>query len=429
MAIIDVVKFNGPPRILAWKYPSQELSTWTQLIVNESQEAVFYKGGQALDVLGPGTHSLDTNNLPILRALLKLPFGGETPFAAEVWFVNKTHSLDVKWGTASPIQTQDPKFGIMAPVRANGQFGVQVENSAKFLVKLVGATPSFDQDALIRYFRGVYLTKVKDTLAQYLIQKKISVLEISAYLDELSGHMAEKLTPYFAEYGIRLLNFYVNDVSVPDNDPAVIQLKNALAKKAEMNIIGYDYREERSFNTLEEAAKNPGAAGSVMGAGVGLGMGLGLGGAMGQRAGDLAQNINVAAPAPTVACPKCQAKVPANVKFCPDCGQNLAPSAAKAIKCDKCGALMSPKAKFCPECGDPYNPCPKCGEDLPKGAASCPACGYAFPNPCPNCGEPIERPDVKFCPACGQSLARDCPACHATNAPGAKFCLNCGAKL
>jgi membrane protease subunit (stomatin/prohibitin family) len=428
MAIIDLVKYNGPNNVFAWKFPSEELSTWTRLIVNESQEAVFFSGGRSLDIFGPGTHVLDTKNLPLLTAIMKLPFGGKSPFSAEVWFVNKIHSLDVKWGTPSPIQIQDPKFGIMIPVRSFGQFGIQIENSAKFLTKLVGTTKIFDQDTVSRLFKGLFLTKAKDTIAQYVIGKKISVLEISAYLEELSTHLQEKITPYLSEYGIKLLNFYVNDVSVPENDPAVVQLKSALAKKAEMNILGYDYTQKRSFDVMEGAARNPGAPAGVMGAGIGLGMGVGMGTPMGQVMGGVASHID---PKATTKCPNCNANVPEGKKFCPDCGNPMIPGTAKSslITCDKCGSPISPSAKFCPNCGDPYNPCPKCGTDLPRGATVCTKCGYALPSPCPFCGTPLDKPGLKFCPSCGKSLTKKCSSCQADNDPNAKYCLNCGNKL
>ena len=110
MAIVDVVKYNGGPDVFAWKYPNSELGTWTQLIVNESQEAILLKGGQICDVFGAGRHTLETANIPILNKLINLPFGGRSPFSAEVWYINKVFSLDVKWGTSSPIQLQDPKY-------------------------------------------------------------------------------------------------------------------------------------------------------------------------------------------------------------------------------------------------------------------------------------------------------------------------------
>ena len=115
MAIVEVVKYNGPPDVFAWKYPSEELGTWTQLIVNEAQEALLFKGGQALDLFTSGRHTLMTANIPLLRAFVNLPFGGRSPFTAEVWFVNRVTTLDVKWGTATPIQLQDPKYGVFCP--------------------------------------------------------------------------------------------------------------------------------------------------------------------------------------------------------------------------------------------------------------------------------------------------------------------------
>lgn len=104
MALVDVVKYDGTPNVFAWKYPNSELGTWTQLIVNETQEAVLYKGGQSLDLFGPGRHTLSTANIPLLNKLINLPFGGKSPFSAEVWYVNKVNALDIKWGTPTPIQ-------------------------------------------------------------------------------------------------------------------------------------------------------------------------------------------------------------------------------------------------------------------------------------------------------------------------------------
>ncbi len=275
MAIADVIKYNGNPGLLAWKFPGEELGTWTQLIVNESQEAVLFKDGRALDLFGAGRHTLETQNIPILNKIINLPFGGRSPFAAEVWYVNMLSTLDVKWGTPSPIQMQDARYGIFVPVRANGLFGIRVEDARKFLIKLVGTMPAFDRNMLMNHFRGLCVTKVKDVLSSYLLKKQISVLEINAYIDELSGYMKERIEPDMAEYGIRLINFYVNEISVPEEDPSVRKLKDALAKKAEMDIIGFDYRQERSFNALEGAASNPGSAGALfMGAGIGTGMAL-----------------------------------------------------------------------------------------------------------------------------------------------------------
>ena len=270
---------------------SEELSTWTQLVVNESQEAFLVRGGVYEGPFGAGRHTLSTENLPLLRRALGLPFGAKSPFTAEVWFVNKLVNLNVKWGTPDPIQLQDPKFHMMVPVRAFGQYGVKIENSKQFLLKLVGTVRAFDTDVLIEYFRGVFITKIKTEIANAIIKRGQSVLEIATQLDDLSSTLKASLTGEMLEYGVRLEQFNINSINLPEEDPAVITLKAALAKKAEMEIVGFDYQQEHSFDVLKTAAGNEGAAGGAMGAGIGLGMGFGMGMPMGNAMSSLATNI------------------------------------------------------------------------------------------------------------------------------------------
>ncbi len=432
MAIVEVVKYNGGPDVFAWKYPNEELGTWTQLIVNESQEAVLFKGGKALDVFQSGRHTLETANIPILNNIINLPFGGKSPFTAEVWYINKANSLDIKWGTASPIQLQDPKYSVFVPIRSFGQFGIRIEDAKKFLVKLVGTLPIFDKANIVNYFRGLYLTKVKDAISTYLIHKQISIVEINAYIEDLSIYLHQKIEPVLEEYGIKLINFYVNDINVPEDDTAVIKLKDALAKKAEMNIIGYNYQQERSFDTLEGAAKNPGTSGDIMGAGLGIGMGVTMGGVVGGQFGGIARNIDINAQN-LKSCPSCGAMMPNNKRFCSDCGCDTEKKAEEKvnnkIKCSNCGLEYENTVKFCPQCGDKYNPCPKCGKDLPMGAIECDDCGYKLPQPCPNCGADLPDENVKFCPECGKSLMKTCPSCNHSITGNSKFCPECGTKL
>jgi Putative virion core protein (lumpy skin disease virus) len=432
MAIVDVVKYNGGPDVFAWKYPSEELGTWTQLIVNESQEAILFKGGQALDIFPSGRHTLQTANIPILNNIVNLPFGGRSPFTAEVWYINKVYSLDIKWGTATPIQLQDPKYKVFIPVRSFGQFGIQIEDSRKFLIKLVGTLPIFDKENLVKYFRGLYLTKVKDAISSYLVHKQISILDINAYLEELSEQMQEKMLPILSEYGIKLVNFYVNDINVPEDDKAVIKLKDALAKRAEMDIVGYNYAQERSFDTLEGAATNTssGHAG-IMGAGLGLGMGFGLGNGIGNQMGVLTQNITTVSITKT--CPKCGIEMDYEKRFCSSCGCDTQKGDENKkrdkVNCSNCGSSYSVTSKFCPDCGDKYNPCSKCGADLKEGTTVCPECGNSKPRPCHNCGHEIENENAKFCPECGTSLIKKCSSCSAEIKGSPKFCPECGNKL
>lgn len=430
MAIVEVVKYNGGPDFFAWKYPNEELGTWTQLIVNESQEAILFKSGKALDVFGSGRHVLDTANIPILKNLVNLPFGGRSPFTAEVWYVNKVFALDIKWGTASPIQLQDPKYNLFIPVRAFGQFGIQIEDSKRFIVKLVGTMPVFDKKSMINYFRGLYLTKVKDLISTYLVKHKISILEINAYLEEISEELQGNMVEVLKDYGIKLVSFYVNDISVPEDDSAVIRLKNALSKKAEMDIIGYNYQQERSFDTLEGAATNPNSMqGNLMGAGMGLGIGVGLGGTVGSQFGGIASNISTQVE--TKKCPKCNSEINKNIRFCGECGCDTSMKQGKRpeIKCADCGARLTENTKFCPECGKKYNPCSNCMGDMPEGATVCPVCKESLPTKCPGCGNNISKKNAKFCSECGMSLVKKCGSCGSTIEGEQKFCPDCGNKL
>jgi len=437
MAIVEVVKYDGPPDVFAWKHPNPELGTWTQLIVNESQEAILFKGGQALDIFGAGRHTLSTQNIPILQSLVNLPFGGKSPFAAEVWFVNKLNSLDIKWGTAAPIQLQDPKYQIIVSVRSFGQFGLQIEDTRKFLLKLIGTLRVFDKEAMTQYFRGLLMMNIKELISSYLVHKKISILEINAYISEISKHIEERIAPVFQESGIRLLNFYIDSVNTPDNDPGTIRLKEALAKKAEMDIIGYSYQQERSFDTLEGAATNEGSGSGLMNAGLGMGMGLGMGGAFGNQMMDVTRQMNTSSSTSSTfykGCPKCQTMNAHDARFCSSCAYNFleysAPNRASAFTCSNCSKPLPDGSKFCPHCGDPYTPCPNCGADHAVDAQSCAQCGHSLlaGQSCNNCGEKVAD-GVKFCPHCGTSTSLRCGQCQHEVKPGQKFCLECGNKL
>jgi len=342
MAIIDRVKYDGPGDALVWRHPPDDLTWGTQVIVNEAQEAVFYSGGRVLDVLGPGTHTLKTANIPLLRGLIEAPFGGQTPFAAEIYFVNKAVDLNVKWGTGNPIPVLDPKYNVFLPVRAFGQFGVQVADSRKFVVQLAGTMPEFTVAALGEYFKGALLTRAKDYIAECIVKQKINLLEISAYLEEMSSAIGRNLEADFAQFGVRLVNFYLNSVDVPEDDDSVVRLKKALAERAEMDIMGAGYTTKRTFDALEKAAANEGGG---AGAGMGLGMGLGAGAGIGNlMAGAMGGGLRTSQ---SPLCPSCRAENQAGAKFCAGCGKPMA-----ALKCAKCQTELAPGAKFCSSCGE-----------------------------------------------------------------------------
>lgn len=383
--MFDIIQYEGPNDVFIWKAPQENFNTKTQLIVHESQEAIFFKDGQALDLFGPGRHTLETQNIPLLSKLINLPFGGETPFHSEVYFVNKVHSMDVKWGTSNHIPIQDPVYGVILPVGASGQFGVQVEDSRKLLVKLVGTVPAFTQAELVKYFRGLLMTNIKDFIAKKMTRDKLTFLEIHAHLKELSDAIAQELQLVFQDYGIKLVNFFVSSVIVPEDDPSYKQLREALAKKAEMGVIGYTYQQQRSFDVLDAAAKNEGPGAGVMGAGMGLGMGVNLGTFMGQTMGQVMGQPGVSA------------------------GLGQASAQAGQTACPRCGTLVSDGAKFCANCGETIQRdsgtmvCPSCGKTVPKGKF-CTACGGKLQQFCPDCGTAVTG---MFCPNCGKKLGGD----------------------
>ncbi len=288
MALIDVVKWDQKDDNLVWKFPNSELSTATQLIVNESQEALLFKDGRRCDTFGAGRHTLSTNNIPILSKLINLPFGGQSPFAAEVWFVDRTISLDIKWGTRTPIQLEDPQYQIVIPVRAFGQFGIQIDDAGKLVTKFVGARSSFSQTDLEGHFQGILLSQLKSSIAQAMVKQSIGLLEISTELVNLSKVVEDILLQEFSDYGVSFKSFRIISINVPESDESYVMLKQAKANAARRRIEGISYQQERSFDVMETAAGNEGgAAGAFAGAGVGLGVGLGVGAQAGQIMGQM----------------------------------------------------------------------------------------------------------------------------------------------
>ncbi len=355
--LLDVIKFEGDNNNIVHRSVIEDFNSKSQLIVNESQEAIFYKDGQALDLFGSGRHTLTSDNLPLLRKLVGLLFGGKTPYTCEVYFINKVNALDVMWGTDTPIPLEDPKYKLLINVRSNGTMAFKIEDSRRFVVNVVGQLHDFSVDGVKRGIKGAILTVIKNSIAKAIAEQGISILEINAKIMDIGNSCLDLINKEIAYLGIKLERFYINAISCTDEDLAA--LKEAKAKAASMlveaeakaesrRIQGFDYRTERQYDVLDKAASNTGpAAGTMIGAGVGLGAGLGVGGAVGAIAKDSLQNA--ATPSGSV-CPKCGATIPGGAKFCPGCGEKVEAVAGAAF-CPQCGAKLAPGTKFCPQCG------------------------------------------------------------------------------
>ena len=300
---IDRIKYNGEADELVWKFPYENLSVGAQLIVNQSQEAIFVKGGAIADVFGPGTHTLSANNIPILQKLINLPFGGNTPFTAEVWYVSKTVRRNLKFGTSTPIDLLDPLYNVSVPIRSFGEYGIQVSDSSAFLQQIVGTLHLFTDDDIIEQFKSLITQKLTVSISKYVIQKEITVVKINAYVDEIANYVRDAINEEFAQYGVRITNFNISSLNFDKEDENVKKILDSQSEASKRRMEGYTYQQERQLDVMETAAGNEGGAGQMMGAGMGLGMGFGIGGAFGQQMGNMAgvmQTQNVQVPPPPV---------------------------------------------------------------------------------------------------------------------------------
>lgn len=276
MALVDIIKWEANIDELVHKFPIEDLKAGSQLVVYPSQTALFVKGGQILDEFICGTYTIKSENIPLLNKVFNFPFGGNSPFQAEVWFVNQVSLLDCKWGTASPIQIEDPKYGVIVPIRSYGQYGFKVDKARVFLERLIGNMPTFSTDKIVSYFRGVILSKLTVIISQKLYADNLSIININSHVEEIAEYAKSKLSVVFAEYGVELELFNVIAINVNEEDPSFQKLKETKDSLARINIMGKEnYQMERSFNVLDSAAENEG--GGMIGAAVGIGAGVGVG--------------------------------------------------------------------------------------------------------------------------------------------------------
>ena len=204
MAIAQVIKYEGDNSIFVWKHPSEDFNTASQLIVHESQEAVFFMNGQALDLFGAGRHTLETQNIPLVRKFFNKTTGDESPFHCEVYFINKTEHMAIRWGTDSKVQYVDPKYGFPLSIGASGEMSLRAEDSRKLLAKLVGTERILEQAKLTAFFRAFLMTKVKTYIAQIIKRNAINIFEIDENLTEFSDDLKNRLLVDFSDYGVAL---------------------------------------------------------------------------------------------------------------------------------------------------------------------------------------------------------------------------------
>lgn len=430
MAIIDCIIWQpqGPGVIYAYHYPENNLSTYTQLVVQESQVACLFSKGELMGKFGPGKHTLDTENLPILRSLYGFPFGGKNPFTAEVWFVNLIETFNIPWNI-SHLSVHDPDYNTQLPLEASGQYGLKITDPEKFLIKVVGTNYIFTQENMTAQFTGEFTTKVKSALVQFMMQNRVGFKQISAFLDQLSDHVLHQMNIFWRELGLELTKFYISNIDIDTSTPEGRKVKEAIAQQSAMSITGHTWQQAQMFDTANNAIGQFGnmgggnSTGSLLGGLMAINMMGGMTGGNG---------IGGAAMAPQYSQPT----------FTPGAEQGgfgapavpgQQPRQPRMVYCSGCAKRFPDTMEFCPNCGHKYNPCPNCGTDNPDDARRCVSCGTVLAgkgNKCPHCHTDIPA-GCSFCPGCGQpviSSLTNCSRCGREIPAGAKFCPHCGQK-
>ena len=235
--LASVIKYEGDNETLIWKHPIEDFNYGSQLIVHESQEAIFFRDGQALDLFGAGRYTLETQQLPILEKLYQLPTDLEKTFHSEVYFINLATQMGIKWGTDSKVRLFDPVSGLHLELGASGEFNIRVVDSRKLLLKVVGTTDSLGQNQLLGdgsskgFFRAMVMTQVKSFLARTIKENAINILEIDENLVQLSEALRNRINNGLAEYGLTMPEFFVARVVTPDDDPNFRRLKEQYAEQ------------------------------------------------------------------------------------------------------------------------------------------------------------------------------------------------------
>lgn len=488
--LASIIKYEGDNETLVWKHPIEDFNFGSQLIVHESQEAIFFRDGQALDLFGAGRYTLQTQQLPLLEKIYKLPTDTEGTFHSEVYFVNLATQMGVKWGTDSKVRLFDPASGLHIEIGASGEFNIRVTDSRKLLLKVVGTTGGLGQEQLLGigngkgFFRSMVMTQVKSYLAQTIKENAINILEIDEHLMALSGALRERINAALDEYGLTMPEFYVSRIVTPDDDPNFRRMKEQYAEQyllvrqegirkaeaeaaadrkaveaqtaARMKIIGAQgeaealkiqkqaeaeaYRMQaeaeaaemrmKGYTYQQETSRQVGLEAMKNG----LGGGANAAGALGELAGlgvSLGAMGSVIGMTKDVLNPMTQDAA--------QMGAAVGAAVAGGWDCPVCGH-KNITTNFCPDCGGKKPEvkigwdCAQCGT---KNIQSrfCPNCGAKKPEEasgwtCPDCG----TKDIlsKFCPNCGARKPEEkhgwiCPECGTKNIM-TNFCPNCGRK-
>ncbi len=340
---------------------SADFKLGAQLIVRDSQMAIFFKSGHAADSFTTGRHTLTTLNVPILTRLLAFPYGFNSPFRAEVYFINLKVFTNLKWGTKHPVTFKDSKLGLIR-LRGHGAFTMKISEPILFLNSIVGRQSKYTTADIQDYLRDLIIARMNDLLGE----KLDTILDLPAQYTELAAQFKEIVRVEFEKYGLTLVDFYISSITPPDDVSQMIDQRSGLEAVGDLDkFLKY------------EMARGLGASGGAGPAGAGMGMAAGVGlmmPAMLNKVFAPEQTELKRVPIATVTCPKCHTDTPEQSRYCYRCGhqmviQNLCPS---------CNKELPTEANFCLHCGyklSAKTKCPHCQAELIPGSKFCGSCG------------------------------------------------------
>jgi len=384
-AVIAVAKYGGGPDVLAWRFPTKGIGTWSKLVVNESQEAVLVLNGQPYDSFTSGEYELSTDKIPQLSQVMGLPDGVRSPLSVDIWYINKEYALEVKWGTPSPIELLDPKYKVPIPLKALGLFKVQVNESGRFLGMLVGTLPMLENNNLVIYFRNLLLGTLKENILGFLEDKSISAFELNTQIGELSERLKESTKQKLDKIGVIMTEFRVNNVKLPEDDPTVKKYNEALKRKAIADLVGPEYVQDDSIDPKERTG-------------------------VAERSGEAFKSGSLSDSG----------------------GYNDVSDLLFTLKtCPVCYNDLDPKSRYCRECNyDTAEGRPRKAENAPAQTAETVA---QHSNPVSHFTESTqiksEQIVANTVSASGESTVRICSTCATKLREKQKFCHKCGGKL
>lgn len=457
--IAEVIKYEGDNSTFIWKHPSEDFNSLTQLIVHESQEAVFFMNGEALDLFGPGRHTLETQNIPKLGRLLNRTTNGDTPFHCEVYFINKTVQMGIKWGTDSKVRFLEPTYGVPLEIGASGELNLMVSDARKLLIKLVGTMNGIAWEdrsggftkSLSASFRPLISTAVKTNLSSVIKNNSMNILEIDENLGTLSEVLKKSMIPGFEEYGLTIPELYVTTIVLPENDPNFRRIRDLHAISLQQKMV-------EAETTIKTARAEAEAAVTVAERQAVLERETT---ATEQRRREAerelidaqmeAQRMKITgfAEAEVMRAKGYTEKdvLQAEVQkaYAEGIGNmNITGGGSVAGDMIGLGVGMTAAGMVAPQMGEMFKgfgmerpveniTCPNCNKEVPKGSKFCLECGTKIEIiaenevVCPVCGKKTTK--AKFCMECGASLVVKCEKCGAEVPNGAKFCLQCGEKI